>query len=107
MRPSEAPLLKRPPSHYIREMYFTSQPLERTDMALTKATFDAIHADTQLLYSSDWPHWDFDLPRSITTLPFLSEQSKQNILGLNAARLFGLPLPAGVVPLATTEGVPA
>jgi uncharacterized protein len=93
MRPSEAPLLKRPPSHYMREMYYTSQPLERTDMALTKATFDAIHADTQLLYSSDWPHWDFDLPRSITSLPFLSESSKRNILGLNAARVFNLPVP--------------
>jgi predicted TIM-barrel fold metal-dependent hydrolase len=93
MRPSEAPLLKRLPSDYIREMFFTSQPLERTDLALTKSTFDAIHADSQLLYSSDWPHWDFDLPGSITTLPFLDESAKKNILGLNAARLFGLPVP--------------
>lgn len=94
MRPSEAPLLKRRPSEYIREMYFTSQPLERTDMALTKATFDAIRADTQLLYSSDWPHWDFDLPSSIATLPFLDEAARRNILGLNAARIFGLDVPA-------------
>lgn len=94
MRPSEAPLLKRPPSEYIREMYFTSQPLERTDMALTEATFDAIRADTQLLFSSDWPHWDFDLPSAISTLPFLDESQKRNILGLNAARLFNLPVPA-------------
>jgi uncharacterized protein len=94
MRPSEAPLLRRPPSTYIREMFFTSQPLERTDMALTQATFDAIHADSQLMFSSDWPHWDFDLPGSITTLPFLDERSKANILGLNAARVFNLEVPA-------------
>ena len=62
MRTSEAPLLKRKPSEYIKEMYFSSQPLERSNMKLTQATFEAINAETQLLFSSDWPHWDFDLP---------------------------------------------
>ena len=51
---------------------------------------EAFKADTQLLYASDWPHWDFDAPSSITTLPFLNEQAKRNILGLNAARIFNL-----------------
>ena len=94
MRTSEAPLLKRKPSEYIQEMYFTSQPLERSNMKLTQATFEAINADTQLLYASDWPHWDFDVPSAITKLPFLDEQAKRNILGLNAARLFELEVPA-------------
>ena len=93
MRSSEAPLLKRKPSDYMREMYYSSQPLERSNLKLTQATFEAIHAETQLLFSSDWPHWDFDLPASITDLPFLSEQAKRNILGLNALRLFNLPHP--------------
>ena len=62
-------------------------------MKLTEATFEAINADTQLLFASDWPHWDFDLPNSITTLPFLKEQAKRNILGYNAARLFNLEVP--------------
>jgi uncharacterized protein len=93
MRSSEAPLLKRKPSDYMREMYFSSQPLERSNLKLTQATFEAINAETQLLFSSDWPHWDFDLPGSITELPFLSEQAKRNILGLNALRLFNLPHP--------------
>jgi predicted TIM-barrel fold metal-dependent hydrolase len=74
-------------------MYFTSQPLERSNLKLTEATFEAIKAETQLLFASDWPHWDFDLPSSITTLPFLDEQAKRNILGLNAARLFKLEVP--------------
>ncbi len=94
MRTSECPLLKRKPSEYMQEMYYTSQPLERSNMKLTQATFEAIHADTQLLYASDWPHWDFDAPTSITKLPFLNEQSKRNILGLSAAKLFGLDVPA-------------
>jgi uncharacterized protein len=93
MRTSECPLLKRKPSEYIQEMYFTSQPLERSNMKLTQATFEAIKADTQLLYASDWPHWDFDAPSSITKLPFLKEEAKRNILGLNAARLFELDVP--------------
>jgi predicted TIM-barrel fold metal-dependent hydrolase len=74
----------------MRDMYFTSQPLERTNMELLQATMKVINAETQLLYASDWPHWDFDTPTSITTLPFLNEQAKRNILGLNAARLFNL-----------------
>src|SRR5216683_2305285 len=93
MRTSECPLLKRKPSEYIQEMYFTSQPLERSNMKLTQATFEAIRADSQLLYASDWPHWDFDAPSSITKLPFLKEEAKRNILGLNAARLFELDVP--------------
>jgi predicted TIM-barrel fold metal-dependent hydrolase len=98
MRSSEAPLLKRRPSEYMRDMYYTSQPLERSNMKLTEATFEAINADTQLLFASDWPHWDFDLPASITTLPFLSAQAKRNILGLNAAKLFNLTVPPRKIP---------
>jgi hypothetical protein len=90
MRSSEAPALKRLPSEYMREMYYTAQPMERTNMELLEATFKALNAPTQLLYASDWPHWDFDLPSTITDLPFLAEQDKRNILGLNAKRLFGM-----------------
>jgi predicted TIM-barrel fold metal-dependent hydrolase len=90
MRTCEAPMLKRLPSEYMREMYYTSQPLEKTNLKLLQCTMEAFNAETQLLYASDWPHWDFDAPSSITTLPFLTDQAKRNILGLNAARLFNL-----------------
>jgi predicted TIM-barrel fold metal-dependent hydrolase len=49
-----------------------------------------MNAETQLMFSSDYPHWDMDLPSTIYDLPFLSEQGKRNILGGNALRLFGL-----------------
>ncbi len=91
LRQNEAPALKRRPSEYMREMYYTSQPLEATHPDLLEATMKAMKAETQLLYASDWPHWDFDPPSAISRLPFLSEKAKHNILGLNAARLFGLP----------------
>lgn len=93
MRTSEAPLLKRRPSEYMREMFYTNQPMEITDMKLTEATFEAINAETQLLYASDWPHWDFDTPASVLDLPFLDEQAKRNIMGLNSAKLFNLKQP--------------
>jgi predicted TIM-barrel fold metal-dependent hydrolase len=50
-----------------------------------------MNAETQLLYASDYPHWDFDLPSTIYDLPFLGEKAKHNILRGNAARLFKLP----------------
>jgi predicted TIM-barrel fold metal-dependent hydrolase len=93
MRSSEAPLLKRMPSDYIREMYFTSQPMEHTSDHLLAATMEAISAKSQLLFASDWPHWDFDLPSRIWDLPFLDEEAKRNILGYNAARIFNLDIP--------------
>jgi predicted TIM-barrel fold metal-dependent hydrolase len=93
MRTSEAPLLKRKPSEYIKEMYFSSQPIERDHLDLVESTFKAINAETQLLYASDWPHWDFDTPSTIYDLPFLNEKQKRNILGGNAARLFNLKDP--------------
>jgi hypothetical protein len=91
LRSSEYPLLKKPPSDYMREMYYASQPLERVDMEALACTFRMVKAETQLMYASDYPHWDFDLPSTIYDLPFLSEKAKHNILGGTAARLFKLP----------------
>lgn len=90
MRQSDVPLLRKLPSEYMRDMFYTSQPLEKTDMKLLASTFEAIHADTQLLYSSDWPHWDFDTPAQIAGLPFVSDEGKRNILGETARKLFRL-----------------
>jgi predicted TIM-barrel fold metal-dependent hydrolase len=91
MRSSEAPSLKRKPSDYMREMYYTSQPMEMIgNRTMLEETFKMIAADTQLVYASDYPHWDMDLPSTIYDLPFLSPQAKKNILGENARKLFKL-----------------
>ena len=95
LRSSEAPALKRMPSEYIREMYFSSQPLERHNLEALELTLKMIKAETQLLYASDWPHQDFDLPSTIFDLPFLSDQGKRNILGESALKLFNLERPKG------------
>jgi hypothetical protein len=90
LRPSECPLLKKKPSEYMREMYYSSQPMEIQDLKALEQTFRMMNAETQLLYASDYPHWDFDLPSTIYDLPFVSERGKHNILGGTAARLFRL-----------------
>ncbi len=91
MRSSEVPLLKKKPSDYMRDMYYSTQPMEMVhNKEALEATFKMINAETQLMYSSDYPHWDMDLPSTIFDLPFLSEQAKRNILGGNAKRVFNL-----------------
>jgi hypothetical protein len=89
MRRSEAPLLNKLPSEYFKQFFFTSQPLERPpDIHDLKWIFDRFSASTQLMYASDYPHWDFDVPKVIYDLPFLSENDKRRILGENARELF-------------------
>ncbi len=91
MRMSEAPLLKQMPSDYMRQnCWYTCQPMEKSSEVGLKATFEMINAKTQLLYASDWPHFDFDAPRVIADIPWIDAESKRNILGMNAASCFGL-----------------
>jgi predicted TIM-barrel fold metal-dependent hydrolase len=91
MRMSEAPLLKQMPSDYMRQnCWYTCQPMEKSSEVGLKATFEMINAKTQLLYASDWPHFDFDAPRVIAEIHWIDEESKRNILGMNAANCFGL-----------------
>ena len=91
LRSSEYPLLKKKPSDYMRDMFYASQPMEITDIKSLENTFRMINADTQLLYASDYPHWDFDMPSTIYDLPFVSDKARHNILGGTAARIFKLP----------------
>jgi predicted TIM-barrel fold metal-dependent hydrolase len=90
MRSNEAPALKMKPSEYMRQMYYSNQPMETDNLRALEVTFEMINAKTQLLYSSDYPHWDFDSPSVIYDLPFLDEEAKKNILGENARRVFNL-----------------
>ena len=89
-RVSEAPLLKEKPSHYMARMFYCSQPLEcPEDPAALEVAFRSINAETQLVWGSNFPAHDFDVPATIWDLPFLSESARKAILGGNAMRLFG------------------
>ncbi|MBM3485039.1 MAG: amidohydrolase [Alphaproteobacteria bacterium] len=95
MRSSEAPGLKKLPSEYMQDMFYTNQPMEMpSDMSVLECTFKMIKAETQLLWCSDYPHWDMDLPSVIYDLPFLDEKAKRNILGENSRKLFDIDVSA-------------
>ncbi len=87
---SEVPWVKRRPSEYLREhVRLTSQPLERPDddhqLLQILEMMDAEHL---LLFSSDYPHWDFDSPQH--AFPRLPDTMRQRIFEANAREWYGL-----------------
>jgi predicted TIM-barrel fold metal-dependent hydrolase len=90
-RRSEAPLLTRLPSEYIRErFFFGTQPLEAPkDQRHLRAVVDMIGVE-RLVYASDYPHFDYDDPVAIRKLNCLDDQEKHAILAGNAIDLFKL-----------------
>jgi uncharacterized protein len=92
---SEVPHLNRLPSEYIRDhFYYTTQPVEEpekeeySDEVLE--AFTASGMSDKLMFSSDYPHWDFDEPFHYLDLP--DEKLSRKILGGNASELLGIPL---------------
>ena len=90
-RQSEAPLLTKRPSEYMQEFYYGIQPMEvPRDETYLEWTIEMLGGADRLLYASDYPHWDYDLPEVITDRPFLDDEEKAKILGGNAAAVFDL-----------------
>jgi len=91
---SELPQLKERPSDYLRrQLFYTTQPIEepRSPRHLLE-TYEAIGGRTQIMFSSDYPHWDFDDPFKI--LPGSTAAAlKRRILWENALALYGPRLP--------------
>ena len=58
------PHLKRPPSEYIREhFWFTTQPIEEPHQPDEfRQLLDDLGMNDRLMFSTDYPHWDFDAP---------------------------------------------
>ncbi len=89
---AETPHLKRLPSEYIREhIYFTTQPLDEPllDRHLSE-TFEDVGCD-RILFSTDYPHWDFDEPPFVLSKLKLSKEKLVRIFSGNARELYGLP----------------
>jgi predicted TIM-barrel fold metal-dependent hydrolase len=88
-RTSEAPLLTRQPSDYIREMFFATQPLEcEFPSPQARTLFDYVNGGQSFIYSSGYPGPDFDTPAAIWDLEYLTEDEKRAVLAGNALRLF-------------------
>jgi predicted TIM-barrel fold metal-dependent hydrolase len=87
---SSVPWLKRMPSEYIRDhCLFSTQPIEEPDDPKDLISiFDMIDAENILMFSSDYPHWDNDMPTEI--LKRLSPDARQKIFNGNAKALYRL-----------------
>jgi uncharacterized protein len=86
----QTPWVKRLPSEYfVDHVRVGSQPmLEPENDEQFFMMLDAMHAEKTLVYSSDWPHWDWDDPA--TTFPKLPERLHRRVFAENARELFGL-----------------
>jgi uncharacterized protein len=89
---AEVPWLTRLPSETAMDhVRLTTQPfVEPEDSRHVLALCEMIQAERTLLFSSDYPHWDFDNPRR--ALAVLPEPMRSRILGQNAAELYGTRL---------------
>jgi uncharacterized protein len=90
---AEAPLLRRLPSEYIADhFWYATQPIEEPERPEhLLGMFELLNAERRVMFSSDYPHWDFDSPTD--AVPRMPPALKHRIMAGNAADLFGLPLP--------------
>jgi predicted TIM-barrel fold metal-dependent hydrolase len=89
-----APWLDRPPSEVIeRHVSLTTQPLEEPERsAHLHQVLGMFDAARMLLFSSDFPHWDGDMPDfSAAALP---PAMRRAVMSENARRLYRLRVPA-------------
>jgi predicted TIM-barrel fold metal-dependent hydrolase len=89
----EVPHLKEPPSAYVlRQCRFGSQPIEEpNDPDRLLETWELLDAEHTVLFSGDYPHWDFDDP--YRALPARTpERMRRRILRENARELFAAKL---------------
>jgi predicted TIM-barrel fold metal-dependent hydrolase len=49
----------------------------------------AINGEDSVVFSSDWPHHDFDHPNKVLQIP-VSDEVRRKILGKNALRLLNV-----------------
>jgi predicted TIM-barrel fold metal-dependent hydrolase len=109
----EVPHLKKKPSEYLRDhFFFATQPVEEPEkLKETEAVyrmFEETGLGENLMYSSDYPHWDFDAPYDSISSRHPIER-RRRILGENASKLFKIPLKpnSGILASARTNSASA
>jgi predicted TIM-barrel fold metal-dependent hydrolase len=88
----EVPWVKRRPSDVVRErVRLTTQPLEEPDrpdkLHALLGSFDGI--EDMLMFATDYPHWDVDVPRQIERR--LPKAWREKVMGENARAFYRLP----------------
>lgn len=89
----EVPWVKKLPSQHVRErLRFSTQPTE--DMTTSEWTkmIDLMGSDELLVFSTDYPHFDFDDPHAAIPRG-LPESLREKIFWTNGASLYGVSTP--------------
>jgi predicted TIM-barrel fold metal-dependent hydrolase len=84
----EVPDLKLKPSEYLKSrLWYATQPIEEPEHPEDlRQVFEWIGWD-RMLYSSDYPHWDFDDPHLAFRFQ-MSEVEKRKVLRDNALQVY-------------------
>jgi predicted TIM-barrel fold metal-dependent hydrolase len=87
---NEVPHVKRPPSEYVRQhVWFTTQPIDEPDNPQHLVEVIEWLGWDRLMFSTDYPHWDFDDP--LHSFKFtMTEAQKALVYRDNARTLYGL-----------------
>jgi predicted TIM-barrel fold metal-dependent hydrolase len=95
---SSVPWVKKMPSEYVWDhVRFTTQPIEEPEKpGHLLAIFEMIRAETTVMFSSDYPHWDNDSPSH--GLPKLPAGLEERIFHGNAEQLYGFDRAPQTVP---------
>jgi len=89
------PMVPEPPSFYYRRNCFSTFQEDHEGLARV----EELGLVDNFLWANDYPHHEGTWPHSSEaierTMGHLSDDSRAKILGLNAARIFDIPVPAG------------
>lgn len=89
----EVPWVKKLPSQHIRErLRFSTQPSEDITISEWIKLIDLMGSDELLVFSTDYPHFDFDDP-DLAIPKNLPAALREKILWSNGASLYGLQPP--------------
>jgi len=94
---SETARVRRRPSEYIADhIWFTTQPIEEPHRPSDlHKVFEHLGGSDKIMFSTDYPHWDFDSPLHAFQVRIPASQREQ-IYTENARAFYRLPHPAAV-----------
>jgi predicted TIM-barrel fold metal-dependent hydrolase len=89
----QLPQIRRRPSEIVREhVWLTTQPLDEPERkGELAALLDRLDMDDRILFSSDYPHHDFDAPTRVLTASAIGAERRRRILSENANHVFRFP----------------
>jgi len=89
-RRRDVPFLKEKPSHYLKRVYVSTQPIEEPDdLGDIVKLMELYDGEDRTIFASDWPHHDFDHPMKIVQVPF-TEEVRRKVMGENALRFLNI-----------------